>query len=53
VCRLHAVLCELVPGGVLKKIIAGHVARLLGSIVPPDAVAARGLVLPGGPGAVS
>ena len=40
VCRLHAVLCELVPGGVAKKIIAAHAARLLGSVVPPDAVAA-------------
>ncbi len=40
VCRLHAVLCELVPGGVPKKIIAAHAARLLGSITPADAVAA-------------
>ena len=40
VCRLHAVLCELVPGGVPKKIIAAHAARLLESITPPDAVAA-------------
>jgi transposase len=40
VCRLHAVLCELVPGGVAKKIIAARAARLLDSITPPDAVAA-------------
>jgi transposase len=40
VCRLHAVLCELVPGGVAKKIIAAHAARLLDTIKPPDAVAA-------------
>ncbi len=40
VCRLHAVLCELVPGGVAKKIIAAHTARLLDTITPPDAVAA-------------
>jgi len=40
VCRLHAVLCELVPGGVPKKIIAPHAARLLDSVKPPDAVAA-------------
>lgn len=40
VCRLHAVLCELIPGGVPKKIIAGHAARLLDSVTPPDAVAA-------------
>jgi transposase len=29
VCRLHAVLSELVPGGVAKKIVAAHAARLL------------------------
>jgi transposase len=40
VCRLHAVLCELVPGGVAKKIIAARADRLLGSITPPDAAAA-------------
>jgi transposase len=34
VCRLHAVLCELVAGGVAKEITAGHAARLLGSITP-------------------
>jgi hypothetical protein len=26
VCRLHAVLCELVPGGVRKAITAGRAA---------------------------
>jgi len=40
VCRLHAVLCELVPGGVPKRITTGLAAQLLGSITPPDAVAA-------------
>jgi transposase len=40
VCRLHAVLCELVPGGVPKAIIAAHAAQLLDSITPVDAVAA-------------
>ena len=39
-CRLHAVLCELVPGGVAKKIVAAHATRLLDSVTPPDAVAA-------------
>ena len=38
VCRLHAVWCELVPGGVPKAIIAAHAARPLGSITPPGAV---------------
>jgi transposase len=40
VCRLHAVLCELVPGGVSKKITASQATALLGSITPADAVAA-------------
>ena len=31
-CRRHAVLCELVPGGVTKAITALHAARLPGSI---------------------
>src|SRR6185437_15892648 len=26
-CRLHAVLCELIPGGVSKRITAGHAAQ--------------------------
>jgi transposase len=38
VCRLHAVLCELVPGGVSKKIIAAHAARLLDPVTPQGAV---------------
>jgi transposase len=33
-CRLHAVLCELVPGGICKEITAGHAAQLLESITP-------------------
>ena len=40
VCRLHAVLCELIPGGVPRAITAGQAARALGSITPLDAVAA-------------
>ncbi len=38
VCRLHAVLCELIPGGVAKAITAAAAARLLDSIVPAGAV---------------
>ena len=38
VCRLHAVLCELVPGGVAKAITAAAAARLLVSITPAGAV---------------
>jgi transposase len=39
-CRLHAVLCELIPGGVSKAITAGHAAQLLESITPSGAVEA-------------
>ena len=43
VCRLHAVLCELVPGGVSKRISAPQAGRLLEGIRPAGAVeAARG-----------
>jgi transposase len=40
VCRLHAVLCDLVPGGISRPIYASHAARILQQITPPDAVAA-------------
>jgi transposase len=40
VCRLHAVLCELVPGGVSKAITAGQAGRLLSSVTPAGAVQA-------------
>ena len=40
VCRLHAVLCELVPGGVSKQIRAAAAARLLEQIQPAGAVQA-------------
>jgi len=40
VCRLHAVLCDLVPGGLGRPIYASHAARILEQITPPDAVAA-------------
>jgi transposase len=39
-CRLHAVLCELVPGGVSKAIRAAQAGQLLQSITPPGAVEA-------------
>src|SRR6266581_4023021 len=38
-CRLHQVLCELIPGGVAKQITAGQAAHILESITPADAVA--------------
>ncbi|MGH3409584.1 MAG: IS110 family transposase [Streptosporangiaceae bacterium] len=40
VCRLHAVVCELVPGGLPRQIRAGQAARAPGSVRPADAVAA-------------
>ena len=38
-CRLHAELCDLVPGGVRTEISAGQAARLLEQVRPSDAVA--------------
>src|SRR5512135_267890 len=37
-CRLHAVLCELIPGGVSKRISAAHAACLLEEVTPAGAV---------------
>jgi transposase len=39
-CRLHAVLCELVPGGVSQQIRAAAAARILEQIEPAGAVQA-------------
>jgi hypothetical protein len=38
-CRLHAVLCELVPGGLSKDITAAHAARVLESVKPSGTIA--------------
>src|SRR5262250_1700628 len=38
VCRLHQVLCDLLPGGVPGQITAGQAAHLLDAITPADAV---------------
>ena len=37
-CRLHQVLCELVPGGVPGEITAGQAGQILASITPAGAV---------------
>ena len=37
-CRLHAALCELIPGGVSKEIYAAHAAAILEEAEPRDAV---------------
>jgi transposase len=39
VCRLHAVLCELIPGGISKDITAAQAAHVLEQIKPSEAVA--------------
>ena len=39
-CRLHAVLCELRPGGIAEQISAAQAARLLEELEPASAVAA-------------
>jgi transposase len=38
-CRLHAVLCDLIPGGHPKEISAAHAARILEQASPSGAVA--------------
>jgi transposase len=38
-CRLHAVLCDLVPGGHRKEISAAQAARILERLTPSGAVA--------------
>jgi transposase len=38
-CRLHAVLCDLVPGGIPREITAAQAARILGQIMPWSAAA--------------
>jgi transposase len=37
VCRMHAVLCQLIPGGVGKRITAGQAARVLEAAEPQGA----------------
>jgi transposase len=47
VCRLHAVLCDLVPGGAGKRISAGQAARMLEQAEPRGAAGAARWVLAG------
>ena len=47
VCRLHAVLCELVAGGVPDRIYAEKAALLLADVEPDSAVAAARVELVG------
>jgi transposase len=52
-CRLHAVLCELVPGGVRKQITAGQAASVLERVTLSGPIGARPRrarrPVPGGP----
>ena len=45
-CRLHAVLCDLVPGGHPKEISAAQAARILERATPANAVAQARCELP-------
>ena len=45
VCRLHAVLCDLVPGGVSKRITAGQAARVLEQVQPHGTAGAARWIL--------
>lgn len=45
VCRLHAVLCDLVPGGFARRISAAQAIRVLDSLTVHGAVAAAKLEL--------
>jgi transposase len=45
VCRMHAVLCQLIPGGVSKRITAGQAARILEAAEPQGAAAMARWVL--------
>jgi transposase len=47
VCWLHAVLCQLVPGGVSKRITAGQAARILEAAEPRGAAGMARWVLAG------
>ncbi len=46
-CRLHAVLCDLLAGGVSKEITAAHAARILDQVTPSGPVAAARCELAG------
>lgn len=52
VCRMHAVLCQLIPGGVSKRITAGQAARILEQAEPCGAAGMARWVLgrPAAPG---
>jgi transposase len=41
VCRLHALVCELVPGGIGKEVVVSQAFRLLETIEPAGAVASE------------
>ena len=44
-CRLHALVCDLIPGGISKEIVARQAAELLDGIKPVSRVAEQRLML--------
>ena len=40
-CRLHALVAELVPGGIAKEVVVNQARRLLDGLVPDDVAAAE------------
>ena len=40
-CRLHALVAELVPGGIAKEVVVNQARRLLDGLVPGDVAAAE------------
>ena len=46
VCRLHALVGELVPGGITKEVVVSQALQLLETIEPAGAVATSGIASP-------
>lgn len=44
-CRLHALVCDLVPGGIGKEVVVRQALELLDSVTPVTRVAAQRLML--------
>ena len=44
-CRLHALVCDLVPGGITKEVVVTQAGELLDSIIVTSQVAAQRLVV--------
>lgn len=44
-CRLHVMICELVPGGIAKELRASHAERVLADVKPADVVGVARLAM--------